>query len=261
MPDRKTQRYKCVCAYDGTMFSGWQSQPNGLGVQDFIERRLAEILGQKTRIHGSGRTDAGVHANNQVFHFDAECKHGSRTLFAALRCGYPDDILIKSVLKVPQNFHARFSASGKRYVYKLMLGYAPPELTRYRWSLGNRVPDVGKMLEAAKLLLGRHDFTALSANRGKPDEDTFKTLTRLDVKKRGRNISITVEGDGFLYKMVRLIVGALVSVGLGKLSTCDLLEALESRKRGTLFQAAPAKGLFLDKVFYSKNSKTMPHRD
>ena len=244
-------RFKCVCAYDGTDFCGWQSQSGGGGVQDFIEKRLCEIFKMKVRIHGSGRTDAGVHADNQVFHFDAPWRHGSQTLLAALRSGFPKTIQIKKVSVAGKDFHARFSASGKRYVYRIYEGYVPPKLLRFRWGLDKRVVDVGKMIEAAEIFIGTHDFTAFSANRrsGKK-EDALKTVNSIKISKRGREIKISVEGDGFLYKMVRMIVGGLVDVGLGRLSRGDLKAALDSRKRGTLIQAAPASGLTLERVFY-----------
>ena len=250
MADFTTRRFKCICAYDGTDFAGWQSQPNSMGIQDFIEKRLEEIFKKKIRIHGSGRTDAGVHADNQVFHFDASWKHSTSALLAAMRCGLPNSLLIKKIVKVSDDFHARYSVKGKRYVYKMTLGIASPTLTRYRWSLGERPIDISKMIEASNVLLGTHDFTAFSANRGVPDGNPVKTITKLDIKKRGKEITVTVEGSGFLYKMVRLIVGALVDVGYGRLSAQDLKFALNSKKRTNLFQVAIAKGLTLSQVFY-----------
>ena len=244
-------RFKCVCAYDGTDFCGWQSQATGGSVQDFIERRLEAVFKRKMRIHGSGRTDAGVHADAQVFHFDACWRHSAGALLAALRSGYPESLQILKVSKVPEDFHARYSAKGKRYVYRLYLGRAHPKIARYRWSLGDRELDIDAMNSAAKILIGVHDFTAFSANRGAEYKDNpVKDLRKLDVSRRGREVKISTEGSGYLYKMVRMIVGALVAVGTGKLSNGDIARALESKKRSNLFQAAPAKGLTLEKVFY-----------
>ena len=155
-------RFKCFCAYDGTDFRGWQSQACGNTIQDFIERRLAEIFSEKIRIHGSGRTDAGVHAKAQVFHFDAAWAHSAQNLLSALRCGLPAGIQIFRVARAKEGFHARYSAVGKRYVYNIYEGYAPPYKSRYCWSLGRRKLDVKKMNEAAAGLLGEHDFTAFS---------------------------------------------------------------------------------------------------
>ncbi len=244
-------RFKCVCAYDGTDFCGWQSQVTGNSVQDFIERRLEAIFKRKIRIHGSGRTDAGVHADAQVFHFDAPWRHSSDALLAALRSGYPDSLQILKVSKVPENFHARYSVKGKRYVYRIYLGRATPKIARYRWSLGEMELDLEAMNSAAKILIGTHDFTAFSANRGAEYKDNpVKDLRKLEVVRRGREIKISTEGSGYLYKMVRMIVGALVEVGRGRLSEADVARALDLKKRSNLFQAAPAKGLTLEKVFY-----------
>ena len=245
-------RFRCVCAYDGTDFCGWQSQPDGNSVQDFIERRLGQIFKCKVRIHGSGRTDAGVHANAQVFHFDAQWKHPVESLFAALRSGYPDSLQILSVERVSQNFHARYSAKGKRYVYYIREGRSMPKTTRYEWSIGDRTLDVGAINDAAAVLLGTHDFTSFSASRGTDTKDNpVKTLLKLEAKRKKDLIVFTTRGSGYMYKMVRLLVGALFEVGCGKLTKSDIAEILESRKRGIhKFQAAPAKGLTLDRVFY-----------
>lgn len=255
---QELRRFKCVVAYDGTDFCGWQSQLGGGSIQDFIEFKLSSILGKPTRIHGSGRTDAGVHANGQVFHFDAIWKHSPEAMARALCAGNVQVVRVLSVEEVSDDFHARFSVEGKRYVYKISKGYAMPDLARYRWSLGNRKTDVEKMISASKIFLGTHDFKAYSANRGaNVKENTVKTIYRLDVEDLGNEIRITTEGSGYLYKMVRLLVGALVQCAQGKLSESDLQKALESKTRGNIFQAAPAVGLTLDKVFYDKNQITI----
>lgn len=245
------RRFKCVVAYDGTDYCGWQSQAGGNSIQDTIEYRLRAIFPRPVRIHASGRTDAGVHARGQVFHFDAPWAHSPEALMRAMRSGNIHDILILSLEEVSPDFHARFSAVGKRYVYRISMGYAMPDLVRYRWSLGGRRIDAGAMAEAAKIFLGRHDFASFSANRGNGvRENTVKTITRLDVIESEGEIIITTEGSGYLYKMVRMIVGALVQVGLGRSSIEQLNEALENPRRGRPIQAAPAAGLALDAVFY-----------
>ena len=245
------RRFKCVVAYDGTDFCGWQSQAGGGSVQDFIEFRLRSIFKKSVRIHGSGRTDAGVHANAQVFHFDAVWRHSTAALLRAMRSGNTQTVRVLSLDEAESGFHARFSAVGKRYVYRLCRGFAMPDKARYRWSLDCPQLDLDAMRQAAKIFMGAHDFKAYSANRndGKP-ENTVKTISKLEIAEDGGEIAITVEGDGFLYKMVRMLVGALVQVGRGKLSEADLQTALQSKKRGNLIQAAPAQGLFLDEVFY-----------
>jgi tRNA pseudouridine38-40 synthase len=242
-------RWKCVCAYDGTSFAGWQSQPGGVAIQDVIEARIAQIFGGLIRINASGRTDAGVHAHGQVFHFDAPWKHGPEKLRAALRVGLPPAIQVKSVRAVTAAFHSRFSATGKTYVYHLHLGDADPFTRPYSWVI-ERPLDLAAMSAAAKLLKGKHDFRAFSALNGPPKEDTVRDLRRLELVKRGRHVRITAEADGFMYKMVRSLVGALVSVGDGNLTPTQLGELLVSGKRVARVQTAPPQGLFLMKVFY-----------
>jgi tRNA pseudouridine38-40 synthase len=243
------RRWRCVCAYDGTGFAGWQSQAGGGAVQDVIEARLAAIFKGPVRIHGSGRTDAGVHARGQVFHFDAEWRHGADKLAAALRTGLPAAIQIRSVRPAPSDFHARFSATGKVYVYEIRLGDADPFTRPYCWSVF-RPLDLAPMEEAAARLRGRHDFRAFSARRGPGEEDTVRNLRRLALARRGRRLRVTAEADGFLYKMVRSLVGALVAVGEGRLAVRQVSELLEGKARGHRIETAPPQGLFLDRVRY-----------
>lgn len=243
------QRWKCECAYDGTGFEGWQSQAGGTAIQDVIERRLSAMFGQSVRIHGSGRTDAGVHARGQVFHFDAAWRHGPDKLLAALRSGLPPTIQIKSARRVPAKFHARFSVKRKRYVYHLYLGDPGPFTRPYCWAVFKPL-DLVAMKVAAGVLCGRHDFRAFTAVNGPEREDTVREVTRLDVARRGRRVQITAEANGFLYKMVRSLAGVIEAVGEGKLSPKDVLHILESKRRTNVVQTAPAQGLFLEKVFY-----------
>ena len=246
-------RWKCTVAYDGTGFHGWQSQTGGNTIQDFLEKRLETLFDQKIRIHGSGRTDSGVHARGQVFHFDGQWANPSTDLLNALRSGLPESIQVSAVRPVAakDDFHARYSTIGKRYIYLIYEGYIPPHETRYYWSLGRRKLDVGLMNEAAAPLVGKHDFSAFSAESGDGSaENPVKDLRMLSIKRRGRRIRIATEASGYLYKMVRRLVGALVDVGLGKLPPAELERILKSRKRSALVVTAPARGLCLEKVFY-----------
>jgi tRNA pseudouridine38-40 synthase len=249
--DSPARRWKCVCAYDGGGFAGWQSQKGGRGVQDAIEARLAAMTGGPVRVHGSGRTDAGAHALGQVFHFDAPWRHGPERLAAALRAGLPAAIQIKSVRPASRAFHARFSAAGKTYVYDLFLGDPDPFRRPYCWAI-RRPLDLAAMEAAAGVLRGRHDFTAFSAARSAGDGDGVRNLRRLAIARRGRGLRVTAEADGFLYKMVRRIVGALVAVGEGKLAAGRLREILEARSRTALMETAPPQGLFLQRVSYRR---------
>ncbi len=247
-------RWKCVCAYDGSGFEGWQSQAGGRAVQDVIEVRLAQVFKRRVRIHGSGRTDAGVHAHGQVFHFDADWRHGPGKLLAAIRAGLPAGIQIKSIRRVSSRFHARFDAIGKRYDYHLHLGDADPFRRPYCWPVF-RPLDIPAMQRAAALLVGRHDFRAFTATNGPERESTVRELRRLDVVRRGRRITITAESAGFLYKMVRCLVGVLVAVGEGRLSGADVRAILRSRVRTPAVQTAPPQGLFLTRVVYGRGER------
>jgi tRNA pseudouridine38-40 synthase len=256
-PDPGTTRWRCVCAYDGTPFSGWQSQTgeNGPGdaelpaIQDVVEARMTEIFKTRIRTHASGRTDAGVHAHRQVFHFDAAWRHGAAKLLAAMRANLTPALQIKSVRVAAPDFHARFQATGKRYDYYVHLGDADPFKRPYCWPVF-RPLDVGAMRAAAATLEGYHDFRAFTALNGPEREDTTRELRRLSIRQRGRVLQITAEAPGFLYKMVRSLAGALVSVGEGRLTVDQIRRSLACRERIAAIQTAPAKGLFLTRVYY-----------
>ncbi len=242
-------RWKCLCAYDGGAFDGWQSQPEGNAIQDVIERRLEEVFKTDVRIHGSGRTDAGVHASGQVFHFDAVWPHGADKLRAALQAGLPRSIRLKSVRRAPRDFHARFSAKGKIYSYFIHLGEADPFTAPWCWSFGREL-DWEAIGEAAAILRGKHDFKAFAAEGGVERETTVRDLRRLDIKRRGRRVRLDFEADGFLYKMARSLTGALVNVGLGRLTARDIAALLKSARRTPQVPTAPPQGLFLVRVIY-----------
>lgn len=247
----QTQRWKCTCAYDGTHFAGWQSQARSDAVQDVIEKRLEQIFHAPIRIHGSGRTDSGVHARAQVFHFDAAWPHGVDKLLAAFRVGLPATIQVKSVRAVRGNFHARFDAKAKRYEYHLRQGDADPFTRPYCWTVFREL-DFGAMQAAAAVLRGRHDFRAFTAlgGQGETPENAVRNLRRLELIRKGRSIRVVAEAEGFLYKMMRSIVGLLVSVGEGKLTVADARAILASKERTHRVLTAPPQGLFLVKVFY-----------
>jgi tRNA pseudouridine38-40 synthase len=243
-------RWKCTVAYDGTAFQGWQSQPGGNAIQDVLERRLRKIFGRDVRIHGSGRTDAGVHALAQVFHFDADWSHGAEKLLAAFAGGLPAAIQVRSIRRAPPSFHARFTATGKIYFYNLYHGgWADPFAGPFCWSLPQRL-DVTAMRAVAMQLAGKHDFRAFSALNGTTKDDTVRHLRRIELTGRGAKLRVTLEADGFLYKMARRLVGALVAAGQGKTTPEGIAAILHSRERTHCVETAPAQGLFLKKVFY-----------
>jgi tRNA pseudouridine38-40 synthase len=245
----KSSRWKCICAYDGGSFNGWQSQEGGNTIQDLVEKQLKKIFGHLIRIEGSGRTDSGVHARAQVFHFDAPWAHGAEKLRLAIQTGLPRSIQLKTIRRARPDFHARFDAKGKIYCYHLDLGEGDPFTRNFSWPL-NRELDWPAVLAAAKALRGKHDFWAFSGENDRTYETTVRDLRRLDVARRGRKVTFTFEADGFLYKMVRSLTGALISVGLGKLTPAEVAALLKTRRRIPTVVTAPPQGLFLVKVVY-----------
>ncbi|PDH28356.1 MAG: tRNA pseudouridine(38-40) synthase TruA [Puniceicoccaceae bacterium MED-G30] len=256
-PDGKSHpmRWKCICAYDGTDFEGWQRQLNGGAVQNILEDALSRVFDTPLKTHGSGRTDAGVHARGQCFHFDADWPHDSGKLIRALHSILPTTIKILSAREVPDTFHARHSAVGKRYTYRYHFGRANPLEQRYVWACRDTPIDFEAMCAAAKGLIGRHDFSAFGATHGKDsDPNPVKMIYRLDLMKSGRQIKMTTEGSGYLYRMVRSFAGALYSVGRGRLRPEEISEILHSKTRTHRIVTAPGTGLCLEKVFYEEGA-------
>ncbi len=248
-PDNPRMRWKCVCAFDGREFRGWQSQADGSGVQDAVEKRLGEIFRRPVRVHGCSRTDTGVHARRYVFHFDAEWRHSKEALLAAFKSALPPSVLVFSARRAPESFHARFSSTGKRYVYYVYQGTPLPFESRYCVACPVRL-DTESMAAAAAVLRGRNDFAAYSADGGDIKETTVRDLRRLEVIRTGRRIRFIAEADGFLYRMVRSLAGALIRTGEGKLSPGRVKELLDEKERTPEIPTAPPHGLFLDRVFY-----------
>lgn len=245
------KRFKAICAYDGTDFLGWQSQKAQPTIQDTIELALFNIHKTPLRIHGSGRTDARVHANGQVFHFDTPWAHAPIQLLKALNTFLPPTVQILDLKEVSSHFHARFSAVKKRYIYYLCQGYALPTQIRYCYSLGPCSLNIFAMKKAAQFFIGIHDFSAFAAASRKSNKDSpIKHLMRLDVYTKGSRLKIVTEASGYMYKMVRSIVGSLICVGLEKYPPAHIQTLLFGRKRTKEIPTAPPQGLFLEKVFY-----------
>ena len=246
----KTRHFKSTVTYDGTNYAGWQLQPNGKTVQEVLEGALAKIAGRAVRVHGSGRTDAGVHAKGQVANCSFDTQLSSATLLRALNANLPEDVRVLRVQEVGPKFHARFSAKGKEYRYQIDCGtVADPFLRPYAWH-HPRPLNIAAMRKAARLLKGRHDFSALSANPMRPVESPVRTISKLTLTKPDNLLTISVRANGFLYKMVRSIVGALVKVGEGRLTAAQLRQLVNAKKRTALVETAPAHGLFLWRVWY-----------
>jgi tRNA pseudouridine38-40 synthase len=246
-----SRRLKVILAYDGTGFAGWQSQSRRNTIQDLVERAFERVLGKPVRVHGAGRTDAGVHALAQCAHVDLPNERLSGARWTeALNALLPPTIRVLRCLYVSNGFHARRSAKGKVYRYRIWSAPVLPPFEYHRaWHIARPI-DLNVLKKAAKLFVGTHDFAAFAANRGKPEENTTRTIYFVQIRQKGPCATIEFDGDGFLYKMVRLIVGSLVRCALDKMRIEDLSARLDSGQMGAARFSAPAEGLFLVRVRY-----------
>ncbi len=243
---------KLTIEYDGTNYKGWQRQANGLTVQEVIEDKLAAITGEKIKIKGSGRTDSGVHALAQVASF----KTGSNKmtpdqLAKALNSALPEDIAITGCEEVPDDFHAQYSSKSKIYFYQILNRPYPSALLRTRtWFRRNEL-DIESMEKAVRYLKGEHDFR-LFAHANITVRSTHRTVYYADLWKEGDLVIFEIEANGFLKRMVRMIVGTLVEVGKGNMSPTQFRELLNGKREHGEFHipSAPARGLFLKEVKY-----------
>jgi tRNA pseudouridine38-40 synthase len=246
-------RLKLTIAYDGTNYQGWQVQKVGLGIQEVIEKAIANIFQEQVRVHGSSRTDTGVHARAMIAHFDlprVKLKMAVSKIPLALNGNLPEDIRIMEAQQVPADFHARFSAKGKQYRYSVYNFRAQNPLLRgCAWHVPQKL-DLESMREATKHFIGKRDYAAFANNRNYEMESTVRTLHRCELRKQGRLLTFVIEGDGFLYKMCRGIVGTIVQVGQGRFTSNDVNAMLKGCDRRLAGMTAPAHGLVLWKVFY-----------
>ncbi len=244
------RRLKLIVAYDGSPFAGWQSQSHGNTIQDHLERAFERVTGRPVRVHGAGRTDTGVHAIAQCAHADIGKVLAPARWTEALNALLPPTIRVMRCRYVSNEFHARRSAKGKIYRYRIWSApVLPPFEYRRAWHI-SRPLDLKIMRTAAKHFVGTHDFAGFAANRGKPDESTIRTIHSVRVRQKGSCVTIEFAGNGFLYKMVRLIVGSLVKCALGKMNIEEIAARLHSGQVASTRFAAPAEGLFLVRVRY-----------
>jgi tRNA pseudouridine38-40 synthase len=250
-----TIKFKLTIAYDGTGYEGWQVQKTGTGVQEKIQEALAKLFPSAPQLHSSSRTDTGVHALGMVAHFEipkAEFRMTGSKLALAINAWLPDDIRILSASRAARDFHARFQATGKQYRYFIWNHPAMNPLLRHSHWHVTRELDLTAMRAAAALFVGKHDFQSFAANSGYKKATTVRTVTRCDLRKRGPQFTIIIEGDGFLYKMCRGIAGTIAQAGLGKFPAADVKTMLLKSDRRVSGMTAPAHGLVLWKVFYRK---------
>jgi tRNA pseudouridine38-40 synthase len=248
----KKRNIKLTIEYDGSLFNGWQIQIAGTRtVQGELKKSLEKICKEKINVLGSGRTDSGVHALGQVAHFQTTTDKNCSILHRALNANLPDDISVVKVEEVPSKFHAQYSAKSKTYRYLILNRKTRSALDIKRVLFYPHKIDVKLMKEEAKVLVGRHDFKAFqAADVEREDRSTIRTITKLEIKKRKDVIAIEVSSNGFLYKMVRNIVGTLLSVAAGQLPKGSTKNILKSKDRTQAPAPARASGLYLLEVKY-----------
>ena len=240
---------KLTIAYDGTDYAGWQIQPDRPTVQSVLEEAIQRVTGDHSRTLASGRTDAGVHALGQVVGFRTESKLTPEVLVRALNANLPDDIAVLDAAEVADLFHPIGDSIKKRYRYVIHDAEIRDIFRRrYAWHCRYRL-DVEPMARAAEVLLGTHDFSSFES-AGAPRESSVRTITDISVVRHGNRIEIEVEADGFLYNMVRAIVGTLVEIGRGSMAEGWMHQVLSAKNRKAAGPTAPPEGLFLVKVDY-----------
>ena len=252
-------KFKLTIAFDGTHYAGWQVQKTGLGVQQRIEEALPKVFpgADISRLHSSSRTDSGVHALGMVAQVEiAGCRMPASKLALALNAHLPADVRIMAAARCRADFDARFDATGKQYRYFVWNAAAMnPLLRAHAWHVA-RPLDLDAMRAAAKFFPGRHDFKSLAGTRSYEMKSTVRTLRRCDLQRRGPLLTFIMEGDGFLYKMCRGIVGTLVQAGQGKIAPDDIADILRRKDRRAAGMTAPAHGLVLWKVFYGRKKRS-----
>ncbi len=238
--------------YDGTAYSGWQIQPHSLSVQQLVQDAVRTLVREEVNVIGSGRTDAGVHALCQVAHFRTTSQHDATSLLKGLNGLLPKDIRVKEVQEVENSFHAQKSATGKEYHYRFAIGpYVSPFHRNYVWHLTYRL-DLELLKSAAALFVGTHDFRSFanSANKGAAAKNSVRTITKLEFVPTDEGFTLVFVGNGFLYKMVRNIVGSLIQVASGKKPLSYISDTFNAKDRRVACMSAPPQGLFLMKVYY-----------
>ena len=246
------KRFKLTVAYDGTDYCGWQIQPNGVTVEEVLNRKLSELTGENITVIGASRTDSGVHALGNVAVFDSDTTIPADRIACAVNCRLPDDIVVVKSEEVPPGWHPRYRDSVKTYEY-CILNRQMPDPIRRRTSFFVSYPlDAEKMREAAEYLKGEHDFKSF-CNIRTDVEETVRTIYDLDIIKDGDLLRIRIRGNGFLYNMVRIIVGTLLRVGREYYEPSHVRDILEAKDRERAGITVPPQGLFLVEIAYKND--------
>ncbi len=243
------KNYKITVSYDGTKYNGWQRQGNTQNtIQEKFENVLTKMCGRPVEIHASGRTDRGVHAEGQVANFKCDTDLNCREIKSYLNQYLPQDILVKSVEEADDRFHSRLNAVSKTYEYRIATQKPDVFVRKYVFTT-DRTFDVDTMRKGADKLLGTHDFKGFSS-LGKTKKSTIRTINFIDIEEENGIISVKINGNGFLYNMVRIVVGTLLDIGEGKLPLSIIDEIFEEKSREKSGATLPACGLRLVEVFY-----------
>lgn len=244
------KNYKLIIQYEGTKYSGWQVQGNTTNtIQGKLEGILEKMLGFPVEVHGSGRTDAGAHARGQVANFKAETDKSKEEILEYLNMYLPQDIGVIKIEEVPIQFHSRLNAKNKTYVYRVWNSLIPNVFERREIFTYIKELNIESMHKAALYLVGEHDFKSFCSNK-RMKKSTVRTIYRIDIQKVGNEIRFTFQGNGFLYNMIRIMVGTLIEVGEGKRNPEDIQKILEDKNREAAGGVMPAQGLTLMKVEY-----------
>ncbi len=235
-------------SYDGTAYHGWQVQPNGKTVQETVQDALSKLLGVRPQITGCSRTDAGVHAEQFCFHLDCDDCFPDNAFLKGLNSLLPNDISVIGCRTVPSDFHARYNAKGKTYVYNMYVGALNPFFSRYFLHL-EKMPDIELMNKFCKNVIGYHDFAGFSSS-GRTVEDTHRTISDCSVSEENGKIQFSVTADGFLYNMVRILAGTALGVGYGRIDASCATKIFETKNRALGGDTLSPQGLILKKVYY-----------
>lgn len=245
----KMRNLKVIMAYRGTAYHGFQRQENALTVQEVVEKHVSKVLNHKAVINGCSRTDTGVHANNYCFSVLTESKIPVKGFVRGVNGELPDDISILSCEDAPEDFHARFSCKGKEYIYLIHNSESKNPFTTDLAYHYRRPFNAGLVSDAAQRFIGTHDFAAFCSNYDEK-QNTVRTIEKFDIEINGETVKMLVKGDGFLYNMIRIMVGTLLTVNEGHMKPEYIDEILGSRKRSLAGRTAQAHGLYLNRVFY-----------
>lgn len=238
-------------SYEGTRYQGWQKQETSDNtIQGKLEKLISRMCGEEIAVQGSGRTDAGVHALGQIVNFHTSCEMSLQDMLQYMNQYFPEDIAVTEIDEVAERFHSRLNATGKRYCYRVWNSSIPNVFwRRYAYTVEEKL-DVDAMKQAAGYFLGEHDFKAFTSTK-KGKKSTVRRIDAIDIEREGDLLSFTFRGNGFLYHMIRILVGTLLEVGRGERMADSIPEILASKERENAGALVPGKGLVLEEVYYS----------